>query len=208
MLDGPNEHELLLQAVAGDRASLERLLLLHYMPLSRRIAAKLPLMGQGVVAADDVLQQTFMQVFRDIRNFHPQTDASFQCWLNRIADYRAIDAVRSARRQKRGGDTTHLPSYLNADSIQDLIKTLSADGRSPSQSAAGHEAVQAIQIAITELPANQRRALQLHCLEGQSLEAVAAELQCTKDAVRGLVDRAKRHLRAALGRSSQWLSKE
>lgn len=135
MLDGQNEHDLLIEAVAGDRASLERLLLLHYMPLSRRIAAKLPLMGQGVVAADDVLQQTFMQVFRDIRNFHPQTDASFQCWLNRIADYRAIDAVRSARRQKRGGDTTHLPSYLNADSIQDLIKTLSADGRSPSQSA-------------------------------------------------------------------------
>jgi len=207
MLDEQNEHELLMQAVAGDRASLERLLLMHYVPLSRRIAAKLPSMGQGVVAADDVLQQTFMQVFRDIGTFHPQTDASFQCWLNRIADHRVIDAVRSARRKKRGGDTTHIPSYSNADSIQDLIKTLAADGRSPSQSVAGHEAVQAIQIAINELPANQRRALQLHCLEGKSLEAVAEELQCTKDAVRGLVDRAKRRLREALGRASQWLSK-
>lgn len=115
--------------------------------------------------------------------------------------------MRSARRKKRGGDTTHIPSYSNADSIHDLIQSLSADDRSPSQSAAGHEAVQAIQIAIAELPANQRRALQLHCLEGQSLEAVAEELQCTKDAVRGLVDRAKRHLREALGRASQWLSK-
>jgi len=77
MLDEQNEHELLMRAVAGDRASLERLLLMHYVPLSRRIAAKLPLMGQGVVAVDDVLQQTFMQVFRDIATFHPQTDASF-----------------------------------------------------------------------------------------------------------------------------------
>ncbi len=208
MLHEQNEHELLLEAVAGDRASLEQLLLMYYTPLSRRITAKLPSMGHGVVAADDVLQQTFMQVFRDIGKFRPRTDKSFQCWLNRIADHRAIDAVRSARRKKRGGDMNRLPPHTNAGSIEDLIKILSDDGRSPSQSAAGHEAVLAIQIAIDKLTGDQRRAIQLHCLEGKSLEEVAEELQCTKDAVRGLVDRAKRQLREALGHSSQWLSKK
>jgi RNA polymerase sigma-70 factor (ECF subfamily) len=136
-----------------------------------------------------------MRVFRDIGKFQPRSDNSFRFWLNRIADHCIIDAVRSARRKKRGGDMKRVSP-----------DNKSAKGRSPSQSVAGHEAVVAIQIAVAELPTDQRRALQLYWLEDKSLEEVAKELQCSKDAVRGLVDRAKRHLRESLGNSSQWLS--
>jgi RNA polymerase sigma factor (sigma-70 family) len=98
------QNELVAEAVAGDRVSLERLLLIYYSPLSQRIAAKLPPTVRGAVAADDVLQQTFIQVFRDIGSFRPRAGASFWSWLKTIADHRVYDAVRTARRKKRGGD--------------------------------------------------------------------------------------------------------
>jgi RNA polymerase sigma-70 factor (ECF subfamily) len=159
-----------------------------------------------VVAAEDVLQQTFIQVFRDIGSYRPRAGASFWSWLKAIADHRVYDAVRTARRKKRGGNAARVELHCDGGSIADLIEMLSTGGRSPSQSVAKREAIQAIRIAVAELPADQRLAVQLRCLDGRSLDEVAAALVRTPNAVRGLLHRAKQQLREVLGRSSLWLS--
>jgi RNA polymerase sigma-70 factor (ECF subfamily) len=86
-------------------------------------------------------------------------------------------------------------------------RSIAADG-TPSHHLAGEEAVRAIQVAVAVLPDDQRAAVTLHHLEGQSIEATAAELARSQAAVRGLLQRARKSLREMLGRSSRWFEKK
>ena len=61
--------QLLAQAVAGDHAALERLLLLYYDRLAARIGRMLPDDVRSQLGVEDVLQDTFVQAFRDIGAF-------------------------------------------------------------------------------------------------------------------------------------------
>ena len=70
--------------------------------------------------------------------------------------------------------------------------------------AAGHEVVAAVEKAIAELPAEYQQAVQLRLLQGKSLEETAELMGRSPRAVQGLVDRAKKKLRAVLGRLSMY----
>ena len=210
MSTSDNERELIAKATSGDRASLERLLLAHYGRLAQHIALKLPASVQGVVGVDDILQQTFMQAFRDIGNFQPRSASSFSGWLKTIAEHRMLDTVKALKRKKRGGDRRQVQRQADsqASCVADLVEMLSAGRHTPSQSIARREAVQAVQVAIAGLPGDQRDAIRLRFLGGKSLQETADAMGRSPDAVRGLIHRAKQELRDALGRSSYWLSKK
>ncbi|NQV35697.1 MAG: sigma-70 family RNA polymerase sigma factor [Phycisphaeraceae bacterium] len=208
--DGTSANEMIVKAVSGDHVALERLLLNYYDRLGRTIGAKLPASVKQVVDVDDILQQTFLQVFRDIRGFQPHSDASFFGWIKTIAENRLIDTIKGLKRKKRGGEHHQVREVKDCQtsSIKNLVDMLSANGRSPSRSFARHEAMQAVQIGLASLPEDQREAIRLRFISGKSLEEVAAMMGCTKAAVRGLIYRGKRELHDAMGRSSRWLSKK
>ena len=205
-----SNEELVGEAVGGSRVALEQLLLVHYDRLVRHIGSKLPVGIRQVVTAEDILQQTFLHAFRDIGNFKARSGASFFAWLKTIAENRLIDTVKAMNRKKRGGDyqRVHNAAESEGGSIVDLIDMLSSDGRSPSQSVARHEAVQAVQIGLAALPEEQRLALQLRFIVGKSLAETAEQMGKTEGAVRGLIHRAKQNLRDGMGRSSRWLSRK
>jgi RNA polymerase sigma-70 factor (ECF subfamily) len=208
MSDAEEERELITKATSGDRVALEHLLLTYYTRLSDYIAPKLPTSHQGVLAAEDILQQTFVQVFRDIESFEPRSDYSFFAWLKTIAEHRLQDAVKALKRKKRGGDHRRVQGQADrqASSVADLADMLSAGSHTPSRSIARREAVQAVQVAISSLPNDQREAIRLRFLGANSLEETAAAMNRTPDAVRGLIHRAKQALRESMGRSSLWFS--
>ncbi len=68
------DHALIARAIEGDRVALERLLLADYARLARHVASKLPAGVREVVTAEDILQQTFLQAFRDIGNFKARSE--------------------------------------------------------------------------------------------------------------------------------------
>ena len=96
--------QLLALAVAGDHAALERLLLAHYDRLAARVARMLPDDVRSQIDVEDVLQETFVQAFRDVRTLAPQGELAFIGWLEAVTDHRLQDALRRLRRKKRGGD--------------------------------------------------------------------------------------------------------
>lgn len=210
MSTSEDERELIAKAASGDRVALERLMLAYYSRLSQHIAPRLPQALLGVADVDDILQQTYVQVFRDIGEFEPRSDASFFAWLKTIAEHRAQDAVRALSRKKRGGGRRQVREQSDgqATSAANLVEILSAGSHTPSRSIARREAVQAVQVAIAGLPEDQREAIQSRFLEGKSLEETADAMGRSPAAVRGLIHRAKQGLRAALGRSSCWLSRK
>ena len=202
----PMELALVAAAVDGDRVALERLLLAQYDSLAQRIGAKLPPRLQATHAVEDILQLTFFQAFRDIRQFQQRADASFGNWLARIAENRLCDAIKEHDRAKRGGDMRRVEDAAGSDSsILSLWDWIAAADTSPGSIVARDEALQALQVALAALPDDQRAVIRLRFLEGKSLEETAAALDRTPDAVRGLVHRGKEQLLAAMGRASKWL---
>ena len=204
------ERALIAKAVSGDRPALERLLLDHCDRLSRHIDRKLPRSVRSVLGVEDVLQETFAQAFRDVGGFEPRSSQSFFAWLRTVAEHRLQDALKALGRKKRGGDCRRIgkPPDGRASSVADLVEMLSDRGRTASRSIARREAVGAIQVAIAGLPEDYQQAIRLRYIEGKSLAETAAAMDRTPGAVRGLLDRAKAKMVAALGRASLYLSRK
>jgi RNA polymerase sigma-70 factor (ECF subfamily) len=203
------EGDLVALAISGSRAAVERLLLDHYTPLVKHLQPLIPVALQSVLSVEDILQETFSQAFQDIRTFKPSTDKSFGTWLKAIAENRLRDAIKAQRRKKRGGahQRVHPPIYPDADSALGLAEMLSAGRSTPSQALARDEAVRAVHVAMAGLREDYREAVRLRFLEGQSVEGVAAAMHRSPGAVRGLIDRAKRAMREAMGRASGYFSR-
>ena len=98
-----SEIDLISRAVAGERIALEELLLMHYDRLGARIARKLPSSLRRVFNEEDILQQSFTEIFQRIRSFHPSGKWAFYRWIATIADHRLRDAIKAQRTAKRGG---------------------------------------------------------------------------------------------------------
>jgi RNA polymerase sigma-70 factor (ECF subfamily) len=200
------ESDLLAKAVAGDRVAIQQLLMTHTRAVSRFADSRLPAAARDVIDPDDIVQQTFVEAFRSISRFREQEGASFLSWLTAIAENKIMDSVKGLQRQKRGGQRKRVRRVAATDthSEADLVNLLSGGGQTPSRSVAGHEAVQAVQNAILALPEEYQQAVQLRLLEGKSLDDTAEIMNRGPRAVQGLVDRAKKKMRAALGRLSMY----
>ncbi len=204
-----DEDDLQKQATAGDREALGRLLFAHRQRLLRHIGRKLPAALLSVVSDEDVLQQTFVNAFRDIRRFRPQGEGSFYAWLAAIADHRLLDAIKTHGRKKRGGDRQRVfQPREQGSTVGDLLDRLSDGGATPSGRVARREAVAALQIELAGLNDDYRRAIELRFVEGCGIEEIAAAMGRTPDAVRGLLYRAQQKLKEGMGRSSAWLTKK
>ncbi len=200
-----SESELVAKAVAGDRVAIQQLLMTHTAAITRFAASRLPVSARDVIDPEDIVQQTFAEAFRCVSRFRQQEGASFLSWLTGIAENKIMDTVKGLQREKRGGNRQRVRHITTESrSVADLVELLSAGSHTPSRSVAGHEAVGAIQNAIEELPEEYRRAVQLRLLECKSLEETAQLMNRGPRAVQGLIDRAKKKMRAALGRLSMY----
>jgi RNA polymerase sigma-70 factor, ECF subfamily len=200
-----NEQSLLDAAISGDQSALEQLLWKNYEVLEQFVANRIPARARKHFGVEDILQTVFAEAFRDIRKFRSGTIAAFLAWLRTIADHRIIDALRKL---ERGGiHQISAGAWCSDQSVRNVIEIISSEDDSPSEVAAGKEAIQAIRIAIAGLPEDQEDVLRRHFLENQSIEEVAAATGRTAAAVRGLVHRGKKKLADVLGRSSRWFSK-
>ena len=202
MSDAATDPELLSKATMGDRVALHELLLSHYAQITEHLENRIPRRIQGEISAEDIVQQTFVQVLRHIHDFKPRTDHSFLAWLKKIAENSMQDTVRRLTREKRGGQRWRVSNDIPESSVNDLVEMLSAGSHTPSRSVARHEAIAAVQQSIEALPDDYRQAVQLRLLDGKSLTETANIMNRSPRAVQGLVDRAKKTMRATLGRFS------
>lgn len=201
------ESELLEQAATGDRAALAELLLAHYDGLRRHIVRRLAGDAAPWITADDLLHQTLVRAAEGIRSFQPAHDGALCAWLRTIADNLLKDAQKRRRRERRAADLRVLPpSAGGSDSWVALVDRLVGDATTPSVAGERNEHAVRLRAALASLPGQQRDVLQRYCLHGQSLDQIAESLGLTKDAVRGICYRAKKNLRALMGRSSLYFS--
>ena len=196
---------LLSQAIAGDIVSLQRLLSGYQSRLLGRLQRKMPPTLARVLAAEDLLQECLLDVFRTITTFRPTGAHAFERWLITIADNRLIDAIRAWSAAKRGGGMAIAEALSGRSAAIPLLELVRVDSHSPSRSMVSHEVEAAVRVAIGELKEEYRDAVRLRFLEGLEISEVAQRMQKTEWSVHKLCARGLRQLETALGPAWQML---
>lgn len=124
--------------------------------------------------ADDVFQNTFVQVFLKIQQYEPGRPA--RPWLYAIATNQAIDALRRRNRRHadRPADTVAAPDEEGEP--RPLFELLPAPGESPAQAAEQSEERRRVRAAVDRLPELLRQAVLLVYFQGMKYQDAADAL--------------------------------
>jgi RNA polymerase sigma factor (sigma-70 family) len=183
MTSGDSRSAQMAAAQGGD-ANAYAALLRDCVPLIRSVARRCGLAPDRV---DDVVQDVLLTVHRARATYDPRRP--FDAWLRVIAERRAIDHLRQARR--RGAREVHAP--LAVDSHADE----SAD---PARGLDQVDAAGQIGQAVAALPDRQREAVHYLVLEERSLAETAAVTGRTKGSLKVNLHRALKALRMHMDR--------
>lgn len=200
--------ECIRKAIDGNQVALTILLTESEGRLRNRLGPRIPAKLRSTLDIDDLLQEIYADVFRHIKKFEPSHEDSFDRWIATIGLRRLRTEIRRRRAAKRGGDRVAM-QRARADvdeSTVTLLKLMESSDRSPSKTAAGREAVVAVQAALEVLPENYQAAVRLVYLEGNTVAEAGKVLGCTERAIHNLCYKAKQKLRDLLGTSSRFLS--
>jgi len=179
------EKALVRRLQEGDRAAFARLVE-EYSP---QIYGQALRMMQDPAEAEEILQETFLQVVRHIDDFRGQSQLG--TWLYRIATNQALMRLRRKR-----------PASLSLeDAGQNERETLlpSADwSKRPEAELLDREAREEMERAITELPDSLRVVFLMRDVQGMSTAETAEALDLSISAVKSRLLRARLKLRNEL----------
>jgi len=153
---------------------------------------------QAKMDASDVVQQAILQAHEAQPQFRGTTEAEKLAWLRAILANVLAAAVRRFETAAREvGRERSLEAELELSSSR-LECLLAADQSSPSQRAVRGEDLLRLAAALTQLPDDQRRVVELHYLQSLPIAEAAQQLGRTRPAVVGLLYRGVKKLRKLL----------
>lgn len=143
--------------------------------------------------AEDVTQDAYVRAWHNFDSY--DANRSFEGWLFRIITNRVIDL---RRRQKR------VPMYSLDTPIQGdedgqpLSHEFAAPDSNPEQIVVGPVMEERLQMALSSLPADYRKAILLCDVEQRSYQEIADQMHCAIGTVRSRIHRARVMLRKRL----------
>ena len=181
--DCPSDEELMCQVAGG---SAEALGLLH-----RRFARLILGVAAHTLdraAAEDLVQEIFLEVWRNAERFDPER-GTVRSWILQIAHFRLLNELR---RRSRRPEIVPDPEGL-------VLAGLPADEPGPAEARWQQHRRAVIQAALNELPRPQREALHLAFLDDLTHEQVAAELDLPLGTAKTRIRTGLKKLRGTLG---------
>jgi RNA polymerase sigma-70 factor (ECF subfamily) len=198
-LPRPPTEELLRRARDGDVAARGLLLeayrsyltLLARLQLGRRLQAK--------VDPSDLVQEAFLEAYRDFAQFQGQTEPELLAWLRRVLATSLADQVRRYRGTQRRDPRLERQLAAELDrSSEALDASLVAADSSPSARAAQREDATRLAEALERLPAEYRDVLLLRHFQGLTFPVIARRMDKTLDSVKNTWLRGLARLRRTL----------
>jgi RNA polymerase sigma-70 factor, ECF subfamily len=142
------------------------------------------------VDAEDIVQETFLRVFKHLGSFSPDK-ASFRSWLMTIARNQSINVFGSIKRRALKFFSEFDSEDGSPGSLQNLLQSNQRDAESALSS---KQQFSQLQEALRKLPERQRTALLLKAQENFSYEEIARIMDTTASSVESLIFRARRKL--------------
>lgn len=175
-----------LQAGVDPEESFRRLFRCYYRMIHRFFAER----GVSASECEDLVQETFLGVYRSIGGFRWET--GFDGWLFAIARKTLARALRKAGTRGRSGVEVPID-----EATTDLDAPAPSDGSGFRQVREG-ELNRAVVMALAELPDQMRRCATLRFRHGLKYREIAEALQISVNAVRVQLTRARKRLRRRL----------
>jgi RNA polymerase sigma factor (sigma-70 family) len=174
VLLGASDERLVALARAGDEQAFAAIVERYRAPLLRYCTSFLP-----PAAAEDALQQTFINAYAALSRESALAPVSLRPWLYRVAHNAALNVARDPQA-----------------GLEELPEGLDGVGR-PDEVFQQRERLRRVVGAVTALPAKQRQVIVRHALDGESHERIATDLGMSPGSIRQLAHRARRTVREA-----------
>lgn len=178
---------LIADLCEGDETALAPLVE-RYKRMVYRLAVQIT---KNHADADDVMQETFIKVYRSIHTF--RRDAAFETWLYRIAVNEALNFVK--RRERRRECTFEAATEAEYEATARYRAQLANDPQAHAEKA---ELRQYVTEAVNSLPLKHRTVVILHEFEGLTHAEIASILNCSEGTVRSRLHYARKKLRTLL----------
>jgi RNA polymerase sigma-70 factor (ECF subfamily) len=169
----PDDLGLAKRCVAGDRAAQRTL----FERERRRVHAALYRILGTNVHIEDLVQESFLEIFRSLKNF--RGEASLGTWVDRCT-------VRVAY--------AHLTRKKPRAAQLELVPEIPAGDATAEQRAMMREAARHLYAELDRIEPTHRLAFALHAIDGRSLEEVAQIMEATLVATKARVWRARQAL--------------
>lgn len=174
--DRHDDQRLVARAQAGDLDAFEALVRAH----TREVYVHAVRFFGDEHAAEDVVQEVFIKVYRSLKSF--DGTAAFSTWLYRVTRNTCLDAVRSGKRRPVPVDPVDASLEAAPGDLADAVAVS-----------------EALESGMRALAPEDRDALQAVTLFGLSYAEASKALGVPAGTVKSRVFRARRALIASLG---------
>jgi RNA polymerase sigma-70 factor (ECF subfamily) len=166
-----SDEELVARATAGDHDAFAQLVTRWERPIYALAYRTL----RREEEARDVVQDAFLRAYRGLKGF--KGEAKFSSWLYRIT----LNLCRDWMRKERRAPVAQVPE--GTDPL-DLADQQAAPTESVEDLVARREMSAAVQLAMAELPEEQRTAIMLKEYHGLTFQEIAEMLDCPLSTVK------------------------
>ncbi|HEV2859960.1 MAG TPA: RNA polymerase sigma factor [Pyrinomonadaceae bacterium] len=174
------DHALARAAAGGDASAFEELYRRH----NRRVYSLCMRMTQNVAEAEDLTQDVFVQLMRNVGSF--RGESAFTTWLHRLTTNLVLMHFRKMRGRRE--QTTEEGVMPEAPTVGGSV-----GGQAPAM----HDRV-ALGNALRRLPPGYRAVFVLHDIEGYEHEEVGRLLGCAAGTSKSQLHKARARLRRLL----------
>ncbi len=174
-------------ARGGDRQALDDLMRLHFRSVFN-LAFRL---SGNHDDASDIVQEAYLRVFHALPNF--RGEANFTTWLYRIVRNVFLDE----RKKQRVRAHSSLEEYVELeDSV--VARQIQDPDPGPETMSIRGERDELVQLAVLQLPRNQRLMISLYHFHNRSYEDIAVILDLPIGTVKSRLNRARLALKQKL----------
>lgn len=176
-----SDAEIIEQARRGDPLAWEKLVVRY----SKRIYNLCYRFVERTDQAEDLTQDVFVKVFRNLNNYKPET-GSFVTWLMSVSRNLLIDHYRQSKDER-----VTVSVSANEDQEQSLLETLPTRTPSPEVEMDRLERVATLRRGLSKLSPELREAVILRDIEELSYQEIGAILEIPDGTVKSRINRGR-----------------
>jgi RNA polymerase sigma-70 factor (ECF subfamily) len=194
MTDSPSDFDDCVERwLLGDDESFEQVFHQHY----RLVLAFFTRRGFTPQESEDLTQEAFFRVYRSRDSF--RGDSQFTTWLFQICTNLFRNNVRDRSAQKRDAQEVSLDSAIQSGENGTAEGTFAAKDEGPLEQALREEAKEKLREALSALPPQMRRCVELRVNEDLKYREIAERMGISIETVKAHLFQARQILKGKLG---------